>query len=565
MRSIGHARATLDSGKPRDALTEIDALVELAPDDPRVWLMRGEACLNAAANDSEPAFYFADALTAFERALALGGGRPALLGACVASRMKQLPDQALDYARRAVEGVARLEPWERRITIEATFDAYIQRMQSNAAPGELYQETEEQLLELLAETPDDPWALHTLANLFQWSGQRQAAVGPLAHLVDVAPDDEGAHNRFIAVLREVEGRDGVIAHYTSFRARHPQSTLGVWYLASETFEKAVDDLWARSDSSAAFARAGELFAACRTQAPEHEQACKGFEVMCHNGAGWCRFNAGDLDSAEREFFAMEDVLPGGVQWQIEGRLLSGVKGLQLVADRALREGSSSDDQTSTGTARAMQIYQRLRQLVPNDSSIANNCGFFLREFGVARLASSREARREGAIETDAAKKAALEARAASEFAEAHHVLSDCRDAYLAAARLAPEDVRIVNDTALILVYHFPSQVDEAERLLTQAVEAGRAQKDDAALDEQARDALLEAWGDAHQNLGVVYLMHRNDPPAAREWFRQSFDIGPRPRVDRAWISEVALPWCERVAAGETLDPLALDERIGSVE
>lgn len=563
--ALGSARATLDAGKPRDALIEIDALVERAPGDSRVWLLRGEACLEAARNDSEPAFYYADALSAFERAIALGAGRQALLGASVASRMKLLPYEALAYARRAVEGNARLEPWETRIAIEATFDAYIRRLQAGTDPEDLYGETETRLLELLAETPDDPWALHTLANLFGWGGQKQAAVEPLAHLIDIAPNDETAHNRFVAVMREVEGRNGVIAHYTAFHARHPVSALGAWYLAAELFEQAVDELWARRDSTAAFTRAEQLFGECRTLAPANEQSCKGYEVMCRNGVGWCRYNAGDFEGAARAFWATEDALQGGLQWQIEGRLLSAVKGLQLIADGALRESEGGDDSESPGLVEAATIFKKLRALVPNDVSIANNSGFFHRELGVQHLWNSRKGQPASSSKPDAVKQALQDERFARERDAAKEALLESRDAYVDAARIAPDDVRIVNDAALILVYHFPSEVDEAERMLTRAVELGRVQKDDSALDAEARDALLEAWGDAHQNLGVLHLMLRGDPATAREWFDVSFEIGPRPRIDRAWIRDVALPCCDRVAAGEALDSLDLDERIGSVE
>jgi len=89
-----------------------------------------------------------------------------------------------------------------------------------------------------------------------------------------------------------------------------------------------------------------------------------------------------------------------------------------------------------------------------------------------------------------------------------------------------------------------------------AIELGAEQKNDPDLSPEELDSLLEAWGDAHQNMGLVYLTLKGDPQTARGWFEQAFEIGPRPRVDRGWIEHVALPACDKAAAG---DPQALED------
>jgi tetratricopeptide (TPR) repeat protein len=102
-------------------------------------------------------------------------------------------------------------------------------------------------------------------------------------------------------------------------------------------------------------------------------------------------------------------------------------------------------------------------------------------------------------------------------------------AYLEATRLAPDDVSIVNDTALIAVYHLYRDIDRAAELLEHCVEVGAEQLESDALDEKARWSLQNAWGDAHQNLGILYFHHKNDPETARAWFEKSIAIGPEPR------------------------------------
>jgi hypothetical protein len=181
------------------------------------------------------------------------------------------------------------------------------------------------------------------------------------------------------------------------------------------------------------------------------------------------------------------------------------------------------------------------------------------------VTASREHRALAAAARDSAVRDLELALAERTFAQARDVLAASRDAYLAAASLAPQDVRVLNDAALILVYHFPSRVDEAERLLLAAVEAGARQKDSGELPAPALDLLVEAWGDAHQNLGVLELIHRRNPVRAREWFDKTVAIGPQPRVGREWVTQVALRACEALAQGQSFAPEDLDPRIALLE
>ena len=68
------------------------------------------------------------------------------------------------------------------------------------------------------------------------------------------------------------------------------------------------------------------------------------------------------------------------------------------------------------------------------------------------------------------------------------------------------------------------------------------------LTEEERFALTEAWGDAHQNLGVLYWDENNgrrDPARAIPWLEKSVEIGPVPRPE---VTEQYLPEC-RAALG----------------
>ena len=57
--------------------------------------------------------------------------------------------------------------------------------------------------------------------------------------------------------------------------------------------------------------------------------------------------------------------------------------------------------------------------------------------------------------------------------------------------------------------------------------------------ESEIEQLTEAWGDAHQNLGVLEWVHRGNAAAARPWFEKSIEIWPeRPEVRNTYLPQV---------------------------
>jgi hypothetical protein len=562
--SLEPARALIAEGKPRDALAELDLVHHARPSEREAWVLRAQACLAAAQDDTQPQFYYEDALIAIQTAQALRHDAALDFDAAYAARMLLRVDDAVELAARAESGVAAPTPAQERVLIEVAFDRYIQAKQAAAEnTPELQSDVEERILTRLARDPADVWALNQLANLFLWEQRNDAAVDVLGRLVRATPDDEAAHKRFADLMRSVEGSESVVAFYASMRAEAPQAALAAWFEGAELFELAVSDLAANRDAVERFVRAEELFVACRAANPTYESSCKGFEVICRAGIGWSRFNAGDDQGAEQAFLATEDVLPGGIEWQLEGRVASGFTGLMYLADRAYRASKGEFDYLANG--KAARLYAKLRAFRPQDAEIANNCGFFHRDTGVPMLMHSRELRAQAAQESDAAKRAEFEARAAELEAQGRTVVAACCEAYKACADLAPDNVRWVNSYALMLVYHYPSRSAEAERLLLHCVEEGQRQANDESLGAEEREAVAEGWGDANQNLGMLELVHRKDPIKALMYFQRSFDIGPRPRVDRRWVEEVAMDWCRKAADGEPLDLVALDPRLYLLE
>lgn len=557
------ARALLDDGKPREALVELDALHVRRPKDREAWVLRARACIDVAASEAQPQFFYEDALAAIGKAQELEHDAALDVEAARTARLLLRPEAALEFIERAERELGTLSPEQERVRIEIDFDRFLAGLRAGEErTTALGQRLEERLTKRLAADSTDAWALTQLANLLEWQQRDADAAEVLGRLVRATPDDENAHRRFTQRMRASAGSESVAASYDSLVAAGSATPMALWFQANELFELGLAALAERRDACQSFVRAEQQFRACRSARPEYESSCKAFEVMCPAGVGWSLFHAGDDAGAERAFLATADVLEGGIEYQLEGRLASGFTGLEYLADRALRSATGESDYEAAG--RAARIGAKLRQFRPQDAEIANNVGYFHRQWGVPMLGHARELRAEAAAAQGAAR-SELEALATKLENEARSVIAACCDAYKACSELAPENVRWKNSYALMLVYHYPSRADEAERLLQRCVSLGEQQLLDETRSAAERESITEGLGDANQNLGVLELVHRKNPARAREYFQRSFELGPRPRVDRHWVKDVALHWVREAAEGRPVDLVALDPRISLLE
>ena len=121
--------------------------------------------------------------------------------------------------------------------------------------------------------------------------------------------------------------------------------------------------------------------------------------------------------------------------------------------------------------------------------------------------------------------------------------------------MTPNDVRVVNDTGLIMTYYLRTDAEAAERYLLDAVADGTVQIQDAMGDRERFD-LNEAWGDAHQNMGILEMTLRDNPAPARDWFVKALEIGP---PSREWLRTEVLPrldeWIETGVRPASLDEI----------
>lgn len=609
---VARAQEALDAGSPEDALIEADEALELDLSDPAALRVKARGSLQLAEKHLRPGGSasliegsLADAKRYYRR---LGEDVEGRFGESRAALLSRETSQALRLAR---EGQALLETLREtpalpfvpeRIFADAAWRSYYEARLAASEPGgtselsSLFVETEDALARLLGRTSDDPWTWQTLSDLYEWEGMHSDARGVLERALARLPGDAGLLERLARVTRAGEGASAAAAVLASYNEKHPGDALGLWHEGIERFEAASEGLLAagaeRREARNAAAAAGPdslaalpgldpaevsrieqgylaseaLLRRSRAAKPEFEASCRGFEVMCRDGIGWIRYHGKDYRGAIEAFLSMNEVVERGIEWQLEGRLLSGVLGLEFV-------GAGYNEEEKF--LEAAEVNELLMGLRPNVAGYANNVGFFLREAAVALEFSGRlfcrasrgeieagpdldRLREEAGIEASLAEtpeeRGRLEAASNAAMERARELIGRSLDAYLVAARLAPEDVRIVNDTALVIVYYTHDQLDLAEELLLRCVKLGEEQLADSALAGQARMDLNEAWGDAHQNLGVLAHFFRNDSAAAVNWFERSVEIGgPRPRV---FVTNVYLP----LVKGELAPELAEDAR-----
>lgn len=558
-RRLAEARALLSNGRPREALGRLDEALEIAPSDPDVLVLRGESSLALGEREDAPG----QLELALESFRAAGDGARALFGAARAARLLGRSEEALRLARsgmavldRTGERLDDLRPSPQRRLAQAAFDTYVRAKGEGADEArvrELSAMTEDALSRCLASEPDEPWVWVQLSNLYRWQGRGHDARQALERGLARAPRDPELLELLYQVSLEIGGPEAALEAFGRYLPRHSDVALGWWYSARAHFQRGVRDLEQQPWDE--FTRAAKGFARCRELAPEHAQACLEYELLCRTGVAWCYFHAGDLQAARKSFLATAELRPDGARLRLEGELPSAVEGLAQVAAAYHDRG----DLVSAASA-----YDQLLQLEPDSARWATLAGQQNRDAAIVlghraedlRRAARGELRQPERLaelrrEADVAESLAgtprerelLEERAQALARLSRSLYQRSWDAYVRAVELDPGDLRAMNDAAQLQVEYLREDVDRAERLLLRSVELGRERLSGAPLGEDERWELENAWGDAHQSLGTLYLELRRDPRRALGWFERSVEIGPDPRPN---VSSVLIPRCRRL-------------------
>ncbi len=568
--NLAVAESELARGSPEDALLAIDEVLEISPPHPEGRFLKGRASLalaeNAIAAGGSASLIegaLQDALEFFR----LSADRPeAVFGAIRAANLLGQSEEALHWARKgrgllqdSALGEQELASFPHRTLSEAFFNAYANARAADAPANDvraLFMESEDALESLLGRTPEEPWGWSRLSDLYEWEGDYESAQRRLQDGLARAPKDTGLLERLARVARRAGGTERSVAALEAHVAQHSKIALAAWLLARERFDRAVELFAAGERRSELFSEAEDGFTRARELDPARASEALTYAVICRAARGWCAVWTGDLAHAEREFLSMNDLFDGGIAWSLPDRIQSGIAGLAAVGDAYYNQ------EDLIGAAEA---FAKAHEFEPTNVSWANNSGFFLRDAAEkleqegrrlcaaaqgeslepAALAELRELAGGGGSAAGDAERALFRKAANERLARARELMLRSYAVYQAAVGLSSDDVAVVNDTALISVYYLHNDLDQAEQMLHSCVEKGAAQIADlearleaSDLSEEDRERLdgelfnlKTAWGDAHQNLGVLHLLHRNDPARALEFLERAVEIGPDPRPD----------------------------------
>jgi tetratricopeptide (TPR) repeat protein len=439
----------------------------------------------------------AEALALAERALGaawLAGGTapPELLELACRARLGTLP-----AAGSGERGAALAEAWGALANARAL------------APGS------SELVRLAAGLLDAEGLSSRAADELVHALERQPEAEPLP-ASDSLPSSESLH-RALAELYAREGVEERLAPlYERWSAAGTNATLA--WATGQAWRLAADlALRERRFASAleAYERAAQWMGVAGTLEARARPAAEAARFLAQVSAGWCELEAGALDAASERLLPLLRANAAG-RAEPDGLGRSLLDALLALGERRVALGDF---------ARAAAEARAVVALLSDSGTWWNNLGFLLRE---------------NATQLSAGKIAGVPEREREPRARA--LYQESWQAYRRAVELLPRDARVLNDAALVQVYHLRDNLGEAEALLERAVRAAEEQLAElgAAPEERARFPLAEALGNACANLGYLnYHVYRQNERARTAFERaRASDSGARPELD-AYLAALA--------------------------
>ncbi len=552
--AIARARALLNGHKPHEALAVIEAVLAEAPGEPRALLLRAEASLRSGLLTRRE-----ESLEqAFESFLSAGAGARSRLGASRAARALGRFEDAAALAREGWEALG-ADPLGAEIDADETPErtvaeahwAWFESLPASERRRAQAEPTRAALARLVARESHDSTAWLRLAHVERELGHVDAQVRTLERALEVTPGSERVAERLAQAAGERGGWTDLVATVERARTQHPENP-ALWLASARArLEWALgaegDEALAQlRQADAEFERWGALTEGAR-ESSLRERA------WCRARAGWIALGAQRIDAALAQFRSVGALAPGALHWSLEGRVPPALEGLSAAA-RALRERGEWVEAARIWSelhAQSPEVVEWARLAGESWRTAAEQTLVLARELklasdgrivdpaqleGLRRRAGIGAKPSHGVTWTLALQRAATEAqeRAARWFKSSYVAFVD-------AAQLSPNDVRLLCDASEVAVYQLKRDLPIVREFLREALRLGELRAGDPSLAGEERRALLEAWGDAHECMGVLLLDYKREPAKAKIHFLRSVEIGPDPRPI---VVETYLPQCE---------------------
>jgi hypothetical protein len=571
---LERARTASAAGDHRGALAALDRALEVAPRSPSILCSRGEAILALSASqpaNERDAKLLESARTNFLDAAGRDPGpnvARAWLGASRADRALGRIGDAADHARRGIlaastpvfePNAARLADPLRRALAEAVFDDY-SAARSAGLPADAIdaraRTTRDALTDLLARTPEEPWPWARLADLAEAQRAPAEARNLAASGLRIVPDDRALLEKLAAASRALGGSEAAVEAFDRFCRDHPDVAPAAQELARALYDDAIAGSRKGDDPTARLSAAETASAQCKRLAladgdARLAQSAAEIAAQCRGALGLWKLTHGDKAGAHTAFLSMEDATKGGIALEIPSTGSRGTDGLLRVAE-AYGERGELD-----GLEQAAKICDLLHEVDPGNARFAAESGTFHMRSAILLELEGRKLEGQGHT-----------ADGERELARAREAMESAYKALAAAARLAPEDERVLTRAGEVLARFLQRDAQDAVAFLEKAVGLGTAKlaglRERAAepgladAERQARKKLFEdeetLVGDACDFLGTTHLTLVGDAARARDWFVRSKSSGPDPRPGL----EEKIERCDEAISKKT-DPRLKDE------
>ncbi|MHC4918822.1 MAG: hypothetical protein ACYTKC_04440 [Planctomycetota bacterium] len=344
----------------------------------------------------------------------------------------------------------------------------------------------------------DTKLLRDWAALEGWAGRNEEATAIFARAAQRRPQDQDILGGLVKQAREAKNSSAAVKVLADRK-----DAIGLWFLGQSRYYHALELLAAgkTSEGLKALAQSTQGFLGSMQANPAYTNDCKAWIAICLAEEGFAQLGAKRYRSAEDAFLAAAKERPDRVAaWFDANRSKSVKRGLVLVVDHHYQ---------NKNLAAAERITRAATVLLPGDADFANDHGLFARDHGVALEAAGNK---EAAV-------VMWEASYAS---------------YQRAAKLEPENLRLINDLALLQVYHLHRELRQAKAQLRHCIKLAEERlKNNPPAEEQALRDLQETLGDCHQNLGYCLMVHDKQYDEARKHFNAALKCYPFDKRDSA--------------------------------
>ena len=520
-----------DLGK---ALRAVEKALRENPNDPRLWAKKGRLLFEASRKAREQGLGggLFPAVQALRKAADLGSKDPEVhLLLCRILREAGRAAESLESAEKALS-LAGKDPKTRGgalLALGAALCGRLPDLPGGAERTAQARRASRHLQEASSLLPEDPQVWIYLSNARAWAGDTTGELAALKEGLFRLPRSQELHLYFQNRLLALGLLDEAWGFLSWMVKEDPSDAVAWWYLGRAWMARAESFRKAKKPSLAveAYGEAEKAWKEAWRRGPSFEDSCRESIAMSLVGRGWLLVEKGDAPAARRVLEKAYDTWPGvfdkrdkfGVSYisameTMGMRLLGGKMGF---SPGALLSGNKNS--RVERLLQAVDLYMELIGRHPDRKEYLgfwyNNIGLALRDAGTA-LAGGRR-------------------RAGGEIpAEARRAWEKSYRAYLKAVEYCPDDPRILNDCALVQVFHLGTEIDKAEKMLIRARNLGLSmiEAEKGSWTEDRRKFLEEAVGDAWSNLGLLYRRYRNDPVKAEACQAEANKYYPRNQRSR---------------------------------